>query len=145
MVYSNISVFMEPESQSNRRPYDPCAFTLAQTYGIAFLLSGVANALGMRALVGHRTFRPISSQRLLTTHNPEMDRWIEARSRLVRPTMTNEELTTRMTHRPGRGRKRMRMTMVMRGTKSVITSTPTDGAQQFYDQDPEQVQGTIRW
>jgi hypothetical protein len=98
MAYSNTTALVNLESQSDRPLYDLRAFTLALTYGLAFSLSGVAVALGLRALMSNRTFRPVSfSQFLLTTHNSEMDRWMGAGSKLVGPTLTDEEMATRMT------------------------------------------------
>jgi hypothetical protein len=98
IAYTNATDFVELESQSNRRLYDIRAFPLALTYGVAFSLSGVVIALGMQALLSGHTFRPVSfSQFLLTTHNPEMDQWMKAGSRLGALTLTDEELGTRMT------------------------------------------------
>jgi hypothetical protein len=96
--YSNTTAFVELESQSDQRLYSVRAFPLALTYGVAFFLSVVAITLGMRALLSGRTFRPVSfSQFLLTTHNPEIDQWMKAGSRLGALTLTDEELAIRMT------------------------------------------------
>jgi hypothetical protein len=96
--FSNTTAFVELYSQSDRRLYGVRAFPLALTYGVAFFLSVVAITLGMQALLSSRTFRPVSfSQFLLTTHNPDIDQWMEGRSRLGALTLTDEELATRMT------------------------------------------------
>ena len=79
------------EIYSHRNTYKFHALTLGLTYGLAFLLAGIATLLGVRALKNNGRPRDlIFSEFLVTTHNRSLDRW--ANSGWERAEFTDEEL-----------------------------------------------------
>jgi hypothetical protein len=93
--FDNSTATVKLESQSERGIYDFHVLTLTLTYAIAFLLTGIVMAVGLRALVANGRSREASfSEFLVATADLKLDRWAEAASGLEKP--TDEMMETRL-------------------------------------------------